>query len=210
MFPEAFVTETLAKHPGATTADAERISAWIAAKHTTQPFSNPHGMFDRLLAKAAAENATAAKFPIAKPKSRAEELPYVGFDQYGATIRSATPVNNPQTDFANWIIREIRDQLLSPADVVRIVRQRDAGIWNAIGVHTLTHWATHAHWTRDSHGNPVRIERDCDVSCWASLSASSGMGESIRSWGGWYPWSRDLNSWESICHRDEARRTPAA
>lgn len=188
--------------------EVERAAKWIEDKQAAgEAFSNPNAVLEATLKRKA---DAAEQSPRAAVQQRQAELPFVGFDQYGATIRSATPVTNPQTDFANWIIREIRDQLLSPADVVRIVRKRDSSVWNPIGVHTLTHWATHQHWTRDENGTPVPCERDCDVSCWASLNAASGLAESIRSWGGWYPWSRDTNSWEAICHRDEARRTPAA
>ncbi len=188
--------------------DVERAAKWIEDKQAAgEAFSNPNAVLEATLKRKA---EAAAQAPRAAVQQRQADLPFVGFDASGSTIRSATPVTNPQTEFANWIIREIRDQLLSPADVVRIVRKRDSAIWQAIGVHTLMHWATHSHWTRDEHGTPVPCERECDVSCWASLNAASGLAESIRSWGGWYPWSRDTNSWEAICHRDEARRTPAA
>lgn len=210
MFPDAFVTEMLAKYPQATATDAERIAAWIASKHATKPFDNPHGMFEKLLKSAAAENGTAARYPLTAPKAKTDPTPYRGFDSTGSSIRSAVPVTNPQSDFARWIVREMRDQLLTPADVVRIVRQRDQAIWLAVGVETLRQWATHTHWAMDEHGNPVPVQRECDVSCWGSLTASSSLGETIRSWGGWYPWTNDRNAWAQILEREASRRGAAA
>lgn len=210
MFPSDFVNEMLAKYPKATAADAERISAWIATRHATRPFDNPHGMFEKLLRESASENATAARYPITAPKAKADPMPFLGFDASGACFRSAVPATNAQSEFARWIVREVRDQLLTPADVVRIARQRDAAIWQAIGIETLREWATHTHFARDHHGRIVPVERECCVSCWASLFAASGLAESIRSWGGWYPWSRDPNAWAQILERDTTRRPSAA
>ena len=209
MFPEAFATEMLAKYPGATTADAERIGAWIASRHATRPFDNPHSLFEKYLRESAAGNATAAKYPLVAPKAKPDPNPHRGYDPTGSCFRSPVPVANVQTDFAHWIVREIRDQLLTPADVVRIVRTRPASVYEAIGVETLRHWGLHTHWTLNEHGNPVPCNRECDVSCWASLYAASGLGEVIRSWGGWYPWANARHEWEAIVARDSARRNAA-
>jgi hypothetical protein len=140
---------------------------------------------------------------------RTPDKPFVGFDASGSCFRSETPVTNPQTEFARWIVREMRDQLLTPADVVRIARTRDREIWQAIGVHTLMHWNAHAHWTRDDRNVPVECQRECDLSCWASLQASSGLAECIRSFGGWYPWANDREAWAAMLARDTARRHAA-
>ena len=210
MFPDAFLNEMLAKYPQATAADAQRISAWIAEKHPHKPFTNPHGMFEKLLKAAAAENGTAARYPIAAPQAKANPKPFAGYDATGACFRSPVPIGNPQSDFARWIVREVRDQLLTPADVVRIVRQRDQAVWQAVGVEVLRQRASHTHWTISEHGTIVPIERDCDVSCWASLPATSGLAESIRSWGGWYPWLSDRDAWLGILQREAARRGTAA
>lgn len=209
MFPQEFIAEMLDKYPKATATDADRISAWIASKHATKPFNNPHAMFEKLLRTADGENSTAARFPITAPRPKADQTPYSGFDATGSCLRSAVPVTNLPSDFARWIVREIRDQLLAPADVVRIVRQRDQAIWQAIGIETLREWATHTHFAHDEHGHLVPVQRECDVSCWASLTASSGLAECIRSWGGWYPWANDRNAWAQILER-EATRRPAA
>lgn len=209
MFPEAFVTEMLAKYPQATAADAERIGAWIAERHPTKPFTNPHGMFEKLLKQAHEEAGVATRYPLVTPKAKPDPNLYRGYDPTGACFRSPVPVTNPQTDFAHWIVREIRDQLLTPADVVRIVRTRPAAVYDAIGIQTLRRWINHTHYALNEHGNTVPCERECDVSCWASLDASSGLAEAIRSWGGWYPWANARAEWEAIVARDANRRTAA-
>lgn len=188
--------------------EVERAAKWIEDKQAAgEVFSNPNAVLETTLKRKA---AAAANAPRAVDAPRANDLPFVGFDDAGCCIRSAAPVSNPQTEFSRWIVREMRDLLLTPADVVRIVRQRSSAVWDPIGVHTLTHWATHQHWTRDADGNLVPVERECDLSCWPCVNGGSGLAEAIRSFGGWYPWTNDRNAWIAMLERDAARRTPAA
>lgn len=188
--------------------EVERVARWIEDRQAAGDlFSNPNAVLEATLKRKA---KAAANAPRAVAVVRQDDRPFVGFDETGSCVRSATPVTNPQTDFARWLIREMRDQLLSPADVVKLVRQRDKAIWQAIGLESnLRPWAMHAHYAHDEHGNPVRVERECDLSCWPCLTATSGLAEAIRSFGGWYPWANDRNAWLAMLEREASRR-PAA
>lgn len=184
----------------------------------------PLDIVRQTLAEAEAKPGTTSPIALGKTwlrnrKKRETEAPriatkpldkFIGFDAQGSAFRSPVPVANAQTEFATWLVREIRDQLLSPADVVALGRRQPEAIWNAICIESaLKPWAIHDHWTLNEHGTPVRCERPCDLSCWASLPASSGLAECIRSWGGWYPWANDRHEWEVLCARDYARRNAA-
>jgi hypothetical protein len=148
--------------------------------------------------------AKALKAPAAAP--RRVEPQFIGWHASGSLIHSAVPVTNPQTDFARWLIRETRDQLLTPADVVRLIARQPEAVHRAIGLDTLSAWAHHAHY--DANGTPINAP--CTVSCWGALSASSSLAEAIRSWGGWSPWLRDENAWQGILQREAARNGNAA
>lgn len=199
------VAEVVANFAPCTLADGERIVAWMERKHATQPITNPRGMLESLLRKQQAEAVQAERFPLATKPEQPADRAFWGFDSSGATIRSAAPVANAQTQFARWLVREMRDQLLTPADVIALVSRQDDAIHRAVGIETLTHWTTHQHY--DSEGRPC--DAHCSLNCWARLTATSGLSEFVRSWGGWHPWLRDENAWAVMLERDAARR-PAA
>ena len=107
-------------------------------------------------------------------------------------IRSSIPISNGPTHFARFLVREIREQLLTPADVILLLLQHDKASQNMFRPSVVAHWSY-----LDS------------IDHWGCGSAHSSFEEYVRSWGGSYPWTRDPLLWSDIRQTWTARKSSA-
>ena len=120
-------------------------------------------------------------------KSAKQDKPYFGFSAEGALFRSAAPIDNQTTNFLRWLVGEIEDEYLSPADarflVLREVHGRDA-----FRETTLAKWET--------------LDRFWQ---WPCAHGCTGAEEFVRSFRGTRQGLTDEWAWTKKCDAAEAK-----
>ncbi len=174
--------------------DVDRIAERTAARLSlpgAKELSNPDAYLFKVCESCEAEG----KFKVAAGAGgqRAEAQGHFGFAPTGNVIRSEIPVTNAPTNFVRFLIREIREQLLTPAEVVALISRHPDNCHALFRRDVIQDWCV-----RDTlHG-------------WASAQACTSLEESVRSWGGTYPWAKDPYLWGELLKSWEARSPDAA
>lgn len=106
---------------------------------------------------------------------------YFGFTSNGSLVRSAEPVLNAVSEYAAWLVREMHDQQLVPAEVAAMVRARGGAVLEAFGEPLLADW-----------------EGRATLHTWAFARATSALHDHVRSWGGRHPWTNAPARWAGI------------
>jgi hypothetical protein len=121
-----------------------------------------------------------------------QDLPAnIGFDASGKVMRSAVPIRNSATEFAKFAVREIRTQLLTPADFVSLLRNHPPECQALFSPDVTAAWCVLG--TLDG---------------WASALAHTSLEEHVRSWGSTWPWAKDSNLWDERRAAWVARQAP--
>ena len=142
------------------------------------------------------EQGRKANAPRMSQGGSRETAAYFGWKSDGSLIRSHEPVRGAVTEYAGWLVREIREQLLTPAEVAALIHARGGEIlaaFTAYGSPVLEDWAA-----RDTiHG-------------WGKAHAQSSLQQAVRSWGGRSQWTHDPLAWERVVERWKTREWRAA
>ena len=119
-----------------------------------------------------------------------QDLPAnIGFDASGKVMRSAVPIRNSATEFARFAVREIREQLLTPADFVSLLRNHPPECQALFSPDVVAAWCI-----LDT------------IDGWASAMACTSLEEHVRSLGSLWPWAKDSNLWDEWRGRWVARQ----
>ena len=114
----------------------------------------------------------------------------VGLSPEGSVLRSEVPVRNEASNFVRFAVREIREQLLTPAEFILVLSKHPETTHKLFRSDVVADWG----------------ERDT-LDGWASARSRTSLAEIIRSWNGTYPWARDCNLWAEYRERWVARLT---
>lgn len=195
MLDERSVSQ-LAEQEGVSIDTVMQVVAEVEKLERTERVGNPVGLVISWLRKRKAGITTWT--PGSSPaKANANPQPFVGWNDEGTCLRSAVPITNPQTLFAKWIVPKIRTELLTPAEVVDLVRREPEAVAHAIGLPVL------ADWSRFDH-----------LSDWARVHRHGSLAATVAMWGMHSPpWcSRDSHAWTALldrwCSRTGRPRVP--
>lgn len=123
------------------------------------------------------------------PGAPGPALEHVGFTEEGSVLRSERPIHNAPTQFVRLLLREVKEQLLTPAEVVALISRHAEDNHRLFHPNTIGDWSTRGH-----------------IDGWASSAATSSLEECVRSWGGTYPWAKDSYAWSEMrkawCERE--------
>ena len=121
---------------------------------------------------------------VMKPKARAtgtrlEGGRHVGFRPNGSSYASHEPVDNQVTNFARHVLDRIRQEHLTPAEVVALVDEQDDELKMAFSVYVMEFWRKlprYHLWARACHGNALentlRAHGRGDQGLWATDPAA--------------------------------------
>lgn len=138
-FDDATLAAQAASHglpPGVVRECAE----WVTAKAEAGGVVNPNAMLEAALSRRASAMRAAPAAGSAK-RGVGEEVCFVGFDPHGQTFRSTQPITNAQTRFVQLAVREIPEQLLTPAEVVWMLSRHPEQVVDAFGHAAVGRWA---------------------------------------------------------------------
>lgn len=142
MKPCMFDAETLAAYAQRhelSPAVVRECADWVTERAGKGQVSNPNAMLEHLLARRADAMRVAA--PSAGASRRDGEEVFFGFDPQGRTFRSSQPVTNAQTAFVQMLLREIPEQLLTPAECVWMLSRYPDGLADAFGLRAAAAWS---------------------------------------------------------------------
>ena len=123
-----------------------------------------------------------------RPKAVKIDKPHVGFTNQGSAFRSAEAIDNQPTNFVRWLLGEIADEYLSPADVRFLVQREPEPIRLCFRESTLASWE--------------QLPRFWQ---WPCAGASTALEAAVQSHGGKRPWIGDEWAWTKRCDAAEAK-----
>jgi len=110
-----------------------------------------------------------------------------GFTEGGKLFRSETPVTNACTNWVRLMIRQIREQYLTPADVVGRLRGQPEYIQKLLSPDVIANWSG--------------IEKFWQ---WPVAYTSNSVARCLKQFGLQEPvWERDEHEWTRMCDRAE-------
>ena len=126
------------------------------------------------------------KEPVTYPQNQATRpvKPFFGFNAAGGFFRSEIKIENSTTRFAEWAVREILAEYLSPQDVHFLIIKENLG----------ASFRCQPQWSN--------LNRFWE---WPLAHAGTSLEQFIRSLGGKHPWLTDEYRWTTLCDAAEVK-----
>lgn len=113
---------------------------------------------------------------------------FKGWNSEGSAFTSEIEITNPETRFLTRLVKEVRNDYLSPSDAYFLVLREGNSVAKCFRTVVLENWS---HYHRFSD--------------WPVVQAMTSAEEFIRSLGGKRPWATDEYAWTAMCDAAEKK-----